>query len=175
MLIVTTWTAACHRLSCSTAGSLLIPCICPPSINNTGDNDDRLWSSREGVFLYRSCRGCQSDKHPRARRHRASAICCLGKRVFVRSGEERKTRGYQDSHNNHYKVYLDRCRLQPRAQQEETMVQAKSPERLTEAAGAKREGCVQGIQCKLLQRADIPMDGPNHEGSRPYFGLMRLD
>lgn len=55
------------------------------------------------------------------------------------------------------------------------MVQAKPLERLTEAAGAKGADCVQGIWRKLLQRADIPMDGPNHESSRPYCGLMRLD
>ena len=55
------------------------------------------------------------------------------------------------------------------------MVQAKPFERLTEAAGAEREDRVQRVSRRVLQRTDIPMDGPNHEGSRPYFGLMRLD
>lgn len=55
------------------------------------------------------------------------------------------------------------------------MVQAIPFERLTEAAGAEREDRVQRISRRVLQRTDIPMDGPNHEGSKPHSDLMRLD
>ena len=52
------------------------------------------------------------------------------------------------------------------------MVQApESSPILQEASGAERENRFKRIRRKLLQRVDLPMDGPNHEGMR-YGGSL---